>query len=217
MFAEQPAGILAPAEMLQGQITSFNATTGANIVQVMGATLTNLPLAVTGAEVGYQAGDVVMLQRLSNTYIIAYKVSPVGGPTYASAATASFGYFGNTGNQNYTGPGQVSLATAQIQVPVWANRMAFMGAAEVSFKNGSSGADTDCTVQHIMNGNSSGSFLDWVSAGSHNQKFEKFQSGVQIVVPGSTITATCAWSANVTVAGLINASQVAGVCLFSKV
>lgn len=220
LFGAPPAGMATASNVVQGRMLTFSNVDGSNTVLVNGGILTNVPMLLTGAEVEYDSGDPVLLMIVGNTYMLLGKVAGVASAQFASASSATVGYLASTGNQAYTGPTVVTLASANITVPVWSNRMTFMGAAEVSYQNGgpSGGTpvDTDCTVTHIMNGSSSGSFLNWASAGRHNQKFEKFQSGVQTVTPGAVIVAQCTWTCNTTVPGVVNASQVSGTCLFSK-
>lgn len=215
LFGAPPPGMSSPSQIVQGIITAFSTIDGSNTILVNNAALTNVPMLLSGAEVNYAKGDPVLLLVLGNTYMLLGKVAGVATPQYASASSAYSGYFASTASQSYTSPASVTLAVANIVVPVWANRMTFFGVAEVSFKNGSGQPDSDCVVQHIMAGYQSGSFLNWASANSHNQKFEKSQTGVQwAVTPGSTIQASAFWSC--TTSGTINASQVSGTCIFSK-
>lgn len=205
-----------PSQIVQGILTAFNTVDGSNTVVVNGGALTNVPMLLTGAEIEYDAGDPVLLLVLGNTYMILGKVAGVASSQYASASQATAGYFGQlASNTAYSPSAVVNVVSANIQVPTWSNRMTFFGSAEIGFKN-TSGLDADVTVYHVMNGNGSGSINDWTSAGDHNQKFDKFQSGVQTVVPGSIITATSQF--NSTVAGtLLNSSIVSGTCFFSKI
>lgn len=212
LFNGPPPDAFGSARVIQGQIVTFDKASGHNTVNVMGGVITDAQIAVNGADIGYVSGDPVMMLVIGNTYTILCKVTPAGGANYASAAQATIGYFASTPNQAYTAPSGIVLATANIVVPVWANRMTFFGMAEVYFKN--AGSDSDCSVAHTMNGNGSGGPLQWASTGAHNQIFQKFQSGVQSVTPNTTIIATTSWSC--TTSGTITGSQVSGTCIFSK-
>jgi hypothetical protein len=214
LFTQPPQGMGVTSLIVQGVITSFSGIDGSNTVRVNGATLTNLPMAATGAEVQYQVGDPVMLIVLGNTYAILCKVAKVGSPQFASSSTATLGYFASLAGAlplAYTANVTVTLATATISVPAWANRLTFLGAAEVAFHN--TGAQSDVQVNHIMNGNPSGGYNDSALSNA-DQKFDKFQSGVQPVTPGSIITAQCTFFCQT--AGNIAAAQVSGTILFSK-
>jgi|ERR1700758_2890103 len=215
LFGAPPQGMGSPSLIVQGIITSFSTVDGSNTVLVNGGVLTNVPMLLTGAEVNYTQGDPVLLIVLGNTYMILGKVAGVATPQYASASATTTGYFqATTGTIAYSPSAFVTLATANITVPTWSNRMTFAGIAEAQFI-GTSGLDVDVLIDQVMNGNDSGGLDGWSSAGGHNQVFSKFQSGVQTVIPGSTITATCRFQS--TGSGNIPKGQVSGICLFSKI
>jgi hypothetical protein len=203
------------ARTVQGQIVSFDKATGHNTVNVMGGVITDAQIAVNGADIGYVAGDPVIMEIIGNTYTILCKVTPAGGSNYASAAQASVGYFaGTAAAQPYTSAsGVVTIASAAIVVPPWSNRITFMGSAELSFAN-NTGTDADASAYHVMNNNPSGGMPGWSSGANHNQTFAKYQSGVQSVVPGSTVFAQAQFSCAVN--GTIQQGQCSGVVFFTK-
>ena len=82
-------GMLANGGFVMGRINSFSPVDGSNTVSVMGATLTNVPMLLTGAEIDYQVGDPVILIVIGNSYSIMGKVATVGSPQFASASTSS--------------------------------------------------------------------------------------------------------------------------------
>ena len=218
LFAGPPPGMAASARVVQGTIVSFDKSNGNNVVNIMGGQITNAQIAVNGADIGYVANDPVMLLVIGNTYTILCKVTPAGGSNYASAAQASIGYFAATNaSQSYaSSSGIVTIATASVNVPVWSNRITFMGSTEVSFQN-STTTDVDASAYHVMNGNFSGGmpgYAEGTPSNMHRQIFNKYQSGVQSVTPGGIITVQSQFSCGAN--GIISQGQCSGIIFFSK-
>src|ERR1700744_4372382 len=97
LFGAPPQGMGSDTKVVQGIITSFNPADGSNTVIVNGGQITNVPMLLTGAEIEYAVGDPVLLLILGNTYMMMGKVAGVASPQYASASSATLGYFGLAG------------------------------------------------------------------------------------------------------------------------
>lgn len=63
----------------QGKLIEFNNETGENIVEVNGATLSNLPLVGTVEAFSLQPGDVVGVLRVRSQYFILGRIAVTGG------------------------------------------------------------------------------------------------------------------------------------------
>lgn len=217
LFDAPPPGMGGQARVVQGQIVTFDKASGHNTVNVMGGVITDAQIAVNGADIGYVAGDPVLLQVIGNTYTILCKVTPAGGTNYASAAQATSGYSSITpAGTTYSATGTfVTMCSASIVVPVWANRITFFGVSECSFKNTSTTVDGDIQIQHMMNGNGSGALDGYVPLGNHQfTAAPKFHSGVQSVTPGSTIQAQGQMYSTVALSNIT--FEISGTCIFSK-
>ena len=211
LFGPPPAGMGAAIKVVQGYMLAFNPLDGTNQVTVNGGVIPNVPMLLTGAEVSYTLGDPVLLLVLGNTYMLLGKVATAGGPLFASVSTATGAYSANAVNTAYTASATTTINTATLQVPSWANRMAFFGMAEHSFHGAT---DADMYSQHVMNGNPSGGVVGWAAA-NHTVMSTKYQSGIQTVTPGAVLTILGQFQCQVS--GTINQSNVSGVALFSKV
>jgi hypothetical protein len=217
LFAPSPQGMGAPTKVVQGVVLSFSQVDGSNTVGVGPSTLTNVPMLLTGAEVNYKIGDPILLLVVGNTFMIMGKVAGVGSTQFASASFASHNYT-QLWVGAYLGAAIGTFATgvtATITVPVWANTMTFYGCVECSYQNASTTVDADIQVQHTMNGSGSGALDGYVPLGNHQfTSAPKFQSGVQTVSPGSTITATGQLYSTIALTNL--SMLISGVCIFTK-
>lgn len=120
LFAPAPTAMGADSKIVQGTILTFSTINGANTVNVNGATLTNVPMLLTGAEVNYAPKDPVLLLLLGNTYMLMGKVASVGSPRFASASIATASASSGATGFALT-PTFVALAACSVTVPSWAN------------------------------------------------------------------------------------------------
>jgi hypothetical protein len=120
LFVGTPPGPAANAQFRQAVILSFSKNNGSNTVGVGTSVLTNVPMALTGAEVDYVAGDPVILLVIGNTYMILCKVVAPGSAAFGSASVATASARG--GNNGFTcSTGTALLASCSVTVPSWAN------------------------------------------------------------------------------------------------
>lgn len=120
LFSSAPQGMGNSNSVVIGLLTSFDPTTGANTVVVNGAALSNLPILITGAEVGLIPGATVWLMVINNTYAIMGQVAPVGSSAFGRESVATADAFAQASGFTMTTTPQNLVATS-INVPSWAN------------------------------------------------------------------------------------------------
>jgi hypothetical protein len=172
LFGPDPEGMGIPPKIVQGQIVTFDTATGHNTVSVMGATLTDVPMLATGAEILYTAGDPVMLLVIGNTYSLLGKVVSAGSTRYAGA-TVSAAANGNSASNFAVGTSTAALATASIAVPTWATKAAVTIYA-IAVTHDVGATDRDVIVTAEMNGNL---VSDATYYGAHTHTCEGFTGG----------------------------------------
>lgn len=202
LFAQNPQGSALPAAFRQAVLRNFDADDGSNTVTVGPATLTNLPLLVTGAEIGLEPGDNILIMYLGNSAMIVGKIATVGGPNYGSgnAGIANFNSsvvgYGITG-----GPSNLILSDGTIVAPKWANSAQITAVGTSAFL-GTSNQDVLVTMQYTDSGGSffsSGSFSSPSQTTTRNPQYVQMAAMVP-VVPGAAITFKYFLGVNTTVA-----------------
>lgn len=205
----------------QGVVKSFDLATGANQVDVGGATLTDLPFLENSGVIRLAAGDVVMLQRWRSSWFIVGRIVPVGSPRFA-AASVDFKSF-DAYATNFAvpaagagGTGGVWAASTTFTVPAWADQMLFTAFASVGAKNTTAGNDILNAFAEVDGQAGSVPFtnvpsLQWFTLAPG-------VSGTRSVTPGSTITARVRastsgsnWAADVS-----NRASIHGSVIFRK-
>jgi hypothetical protein len=187
LFAPAPTAMGASSTIVQGTILTFSNINGANTVKVNGATLTNVPMLLTGAEVNYTAGDSVLLLVLGNTYMLLGKVAMVGSAQFASASVTTAS--ATAGNTTFAIPATtiVNGASLTLSVPPWANRAAIIGSHILGVTYGttsgwvSGGITLDGEVGHLQGATAQATW-QWLVATA--------LSTTHTVTPGGTLTCT---------------------------
>jgi hypothetical protein len=136
LFAPPPDGPAQPAVFRQAMLVEFNPDDGSNTVGIGPARLTNLPMLVTGAEIGLEAGDNILVMYLGNTPMIVGKITSVGGPNYGASAV---GRVSDVANGHIFGLPATGLCSLSFTAPLWANSMVVMAFGGVSLHNNSGG------------------------------------------------------------------------------
>lgn len=123
----------------QGVIRSFNASTGANTVEVAGALLTDLPLLSGSESLEYAPGNVVVLLRLRSSWAILGRVVTPGGVLAPSAIGTA--YVAESSTNFALSTTWTAKTSGTFTVPVWANRVLVSAAASASVENTSAAND----------------------------------------------------------------------------
>jgi hypothetical protein len=184
LFAASPAGMLLPGGYVMGKITSFSTVDGSNTVACNGATLTNVPMKLTGAEVNYQAGDPVLLQVFGSAYIIDSKIAAVGSAQFASASAESQAN-GNSASGFTAVVGKTVYATTSIPVPPWATKAAISAWCTACVH---SSVDQDVSIGVDLNGGN----LDFITFwGANGHTVSSHVGGsFDYSIPGGTTALT---------------------------
>lgn len=192
LFASPPDGPAQPAAFRQAVLLDFNPDDGSNTVGIGPATLPDLPMLVTGAEIGLESGDNILVMYLGNTPMIVGKIASVGGPNYGVSNLGRDSFFLTLNNFNI--PAAVTiLLTGTVAVPDWANSVSITLTGTINIDYGA-GTATKLTSEVRFSSPSQGdSFSDGVAQtiqpntlGGTHASFSDNQN----VTPGETCTVT---------------------------
>jgi hypothetical protein len=199
LFGENPKGPALPAAFRQAVLTAFDADDGSNTVQIGPSTLaepsTNLPMLVTGAEIGLESGDNILVMFLGNTPMIVGKIASVGGPNYGASNNGRAGVLQSSAGSSFgsTAAGTVVLTDTSVVVPGWARSVAVSMNGQATLNNNSGGLDNlqSQVKMHdpITGDHFSGHYPCAVPStfeGSTTAVFDE----VSAVTPGATLTFT---------------------------
>lgn len=138
----------------QGTVQSWNPDTGANIIIVGGAALTDVPMLNTGEAIALKAGHVVGLLTWGGSWFIVGRITVPGSPDFASASLA----FGSAGDEatNFGVPTvATAIVSATIDVPDWADEALVHVTGSCSLANPRAVGDF-ATMQVGVNGGAGG-------------------------------------------------------------
>lgn len=207
LFLPNPAGPAQPAQFRQARLVEFNPDDGTNMVQIGDSLIPNLPLARTGAEIGFTAGDNVIIMYLGNTAMIWCAIATPGSDNYGASNNGRASIVNNASGWGVPTAGNTVITDATTVVPGWANSAEIIMLGSASAKNTAAGAgDVGSQVRVSFPGGSDGfSSLDAqeVSSGGLAATFALYADTVD-VTPGSVLTfsytifngGTVAWSAD---------------------
>lgn len=156
LFAPPPNGPALPALWRMGRLVSFSADDGSNSVLIDQTTIDNMPLAVTGAEIGLETGDNVLIMYLGTTAMIFAKIATPGSANYGASNGGRAGFVDNISNWATSLAGTVVISDQTILVPGWAHsaQVTMLGSASThnsqasgSFDNISSQVRVACPGQ----------------------------------------------------------------------
>jgi hypothetical protein len=196
----------------QGTITAWNASTGANTIDVAGGTLTDVPILNTGEAIALKAGHIVGLLAFGSAWFILGRITPPGDPNFAAASVAFDGEHNSATNFSVTTT-HLDKVTGSLTVPAWADEALVTMTTQISLANTTAGgfyASFEPFIDGVGGGgigfglaaNASTSFND-LNAGSIS--FQRL-----ITNPGPTISlSTQAW----VTAGTLPASATSTVIL----
>ena len=159
LFAPAPRGAAMDAQFRVGQLLSFSADDGSNVVAIGQAELPNLPMLQTGAEIGMEAGDNVLIMYLGNSAVILGKIATVGGPNYGASNSGHAGLLLNASNFGATVAGTTVITdSSTIAAPGWANSVAVTMLGAASLHNGSGALDNLTSRVRLSRANFSDAF-----------------------------------------------------------
>lgn len=164
LFAPPPDGPAQVAVFRQGVLLSFDPSDGSNTVGIGTSALPDLPMALTGAEIGYQSGDNVLVAFLGNTAMILCKIASVGSPAFGSHSLQT-NKAGNSASTFALPATTTDLVTATLTVPQWATTMSAVASFGWSARN-SLGTDTDIRISLDLDGDSSNIITGYGHTGS---------------------------------------------------
>lgn len=123
-----------------GTVVTWNASTGANTIDVAGATISDVPILNTSEVVQLEAGHVVALLRFQSSYFILGRVTVPGSSQFASAAVdfawVALDATGFVVNQTHS-----AKVSGNIYGPAWANEAVVMVTGTCSAVNQSASLD----------------------------------------------------------------------------
>lgn len=126
----------------QGVVSAFDPTTGANTIDVGGASLTNLPLLNIGDTINLTTGDVVVLMKMKSAWAILGRVVVPGSSSINSSAV---GFQGDGSQLSVTSFALTTsfqtFGTFTITCPLWANFVSIFATAQCSAVNSTAAND----------------------------------------------------------------------------
>ena len=189
LFAASPTAMGASSSTVMGTIITFSYVDGSNTVDVLGATLTNVPMLLTGAEVNYVPGDSVMLLILGNTYLLIGKIAVVGSSQFGSASIAAYSNGSSVNSYTYgTGGVLQSILTTTVPAPAWAT-FAVISLLSVSAFQNNGASDADLEIQNYLQGGYAGGGVAY-AAHTHNCQVTGVAAFVYTLTGTSTLTAS---------------------------
>jgi hypothetical protein len=191
LFLPPPNGPALPAQFRQAVLVSFDANTGNNSVLIGQTTVTNLPMLVTGAEIGLEDGDNILVMYLGSTAMIVGKIATPGSANYGASNLARAGFVANASNWAVTTSGTTVITDTSITVPTWANSAQVIAFGGASTHNSLGTLDNWSSAILInmpgaLQANSA-EITTAVTSTQIGQTFAQF-GDVIFVVPGATMT-----------------------------
>lgn len=191
LFLPNPDGPAQPAQFRQAILVDFDPNTGNNTVQIGASQLTDLPLARTGAEIGLQTGDNILVMYLGNSAMIFCAIATPGSTNYGASNLARAGFVDNASNWAVTTAGTTVITDNTVIVPSWAHSAQVIALGGASTHNSLASVDNWLSAITIdVPGEAqafSAQITTAVPAGQIGQTFAQFGDLVA-VVPGVTMT-----------------------------
>ncbi len=208
MIGDDLTGLLLPPDgpefgFRQGTILTFDIVSGANTIDVAGATLTNVPFLNPGGYTILLPGDVVVLLRMRSSWAILGRITAPGGTRAIGRYTELSSSYSVDGASNYsltTTP--ATKATLSIPVPVWCEVATVTASLMLMARN--STATTDFLVGKILMPD--GASTTWLSGSVPTVSYGSVtvtKHHQLAVTPGGTLTilgqaaaSVASWGAN---------------------
>lgn len=121
----------------QGVVVSFNQLTGANVIDVAGTLLADLPLLNMGDTINLAVGDVVVVAKFGTSWAVLGRVVTVGSGKFAVATVATEIRTGDGTNFAVPLADATVAQTPNFTVPVWANKVDVMVMGVANARNSS--------------------------------------------------------------------------------
>lgn len=143
LFAPLPGGAAMSATFRVAQLVAFDADDGTNTVLIGTTAVDNLPLAVSGAEIGLAAGDNVLIMYLGTTAMIWCKIATPGSANYGASNSGRSGLVLNTSAPFGLSATAVTtiLSDSSIRVPAWAQSASLIMLGQAVVNNSSTQID----------------------------------------------------------------------------
>ncbi|GAB3812068.1 hypothetical protein [Kribbella italica] len=130
----------------QGKVLSWDSGTGANVVDVGGAILTDVPILNTGEAIALREGHIVGLLAMAGSFFILGRITVPGDPDFAGASVSFGGASVTTTNWAPTMAGTWVIDSEPIPIPSWADEAIVMVSASVRVVN--TRGVTDIALMH---------------------------------------------------------------------
>lgn len=193
LFKPNPKGPALPAMFRQAELLAFDADDGSNTVLIGTTEVEDLSLLVTGAQIGLEAGDNIIVMYLGNSAMIVGKIASVGGPNYGASNDGHAGFLSNNTSSPSASNAGVTVATGTIVAPGWANSASLTMLGDATLHNGSGALDNLWSVARCTRTGFadafSGSAANAVPSTFFGSTYALFSSVID-VVPGSTMSFT---------------------------
>jgi hypothetical protein len=142
LFLPPPVGPAQPAQFRQAVLLEFDADDGTNLVQIGTSEIPNLPLARTGAEIGLQGGDNILVMYLGNTAMIFCAIATPGSANYGASNNGRAGIARSvSGGFGSSLASVTAISDTSIVVPGWAHSASVALNGQAQLQNNSGGAD----------------------------------------------------------------------------
>lgn len=199
----------------QGQVITFNQSTGHNSINVGGTILTNLPMLNSGEATSLKPGHIVALLTWQSSWWILGRVTMPGSDQFASASVA-FGGCDEVGTGFAVQTTFAQKSNCNVAVPAWADEALVTCAVHASVENVTAGFDF-LAVRAGIDSNF-GTGLEVRAPAGHivmasaSQQLLITNPGATILVQGQVKSTFNSWAAD-----LGNACQIVATAVFRSV
>lgn len=214
LFSPNPRGAALPAAFRQAVLLAFNPDDGSNTVGIGTSTLADLPLLVTGAEIGLSAGDNILVMYLGNSAMIVGKVASVGGSNYGASSVGRAGFIRSASNFGTTNAGTAVIVDTSIVVPGWARSALVTMTGFASLHNSTASLDNLASQLRLACPGQSdefSGFVDTHAPASQLTSTYAFLADLMPVIPSQILTCTYLVASGVTWAVDASASATVSV------
>lgn len=180
----------------QGLVVAFNANTGANTIEVGGATLSDVPMLNSGEAVALKAGHIVGLLTWQSSWWILGRITLPNSDQFASASVA-FASGSGSGSNFALSITRQPKASGTLSVPPWVDEALVLVIASARAVNTSANNDVLYSKCQI-DGEDGSEMLDVAIPAPSPHALASVTSQHRRVItnPGSTIAFSCLLGTN---------------------
>jgi hypothetical protein len=182
-------------------LLSFNVDDGSNTVAIGASIVPDLPMLVTGAEIGLESGDNIIVMYLGNSAMIVGKIASVGGSNYGASSAGRDAFLHNATNFGSANAGVTVATDSSITVPDWAHSCLLTMTGMATLHNSTASLDNITSQVRMVCPGQDDQFSGFVDAhapaGQLSATYALFTNNSP-VVPGNTLTFTYVVSSGTT-------------------